>query len=498
MAFGTPDAAAPAERHRRAPALAIALLLALALRVWGIQTQSFTMDEMTELDVVQRGLGGVIGFADGFPPLYGMALHWWLELTGTPEAARWLSVLFGLLAIPAIQRLGRVLRGRAVGDLSATLLAISPFHIWYSQEVRAYALFFLLAVVTIWRYEVARRTDRPRDWLWYGVAVVAGWYTHYYFAFVLLGLAVADAVAPDGPRRWRRWIQVHAGVGVLVLPLWSLLQSDLQAQAEWIATNRALDLPALAYTFFTYLAGFSLGPSLRELHTIRPLDAVREVLPWAVPVGLATAYLLIRGWSEPTQRPAWYRLATQIATTLVACGVASAAMELGYRIRYVVWCAGPLLILLALGAAGARRRWAALAAFGVLTFVSAVAIANRHAVGRYMNEDARGAARLVERLSDASSPFFVISGYMANPVEYYLDASRTLTPLWYGHTNVSPGTGLGTIRRTTGSGKTFWLLYSRPFDGDPHGRILDDLERHAQLRLVAEVPGFQMYRGVGW
>jgi hypothetical protein len=284
---------------------------------------------------------------------------------------------------------------------------------------------------------------------------------------------------------------------MLALPLWFLLQSDLQAQAEWIATKRVLDLPALAYTLFTFLAGFSLGPSLRELHTIGPLDAVRDVLPWAVPVGLAAGYLLIRGWTEPRQRPACYRLLALIATTLVACGVASAAMELGYRVRYVVWCAGPLLILVALGVAEARR-WVALAAFGVLAFVSTVAVANRHTVGRYMNEDARGAARLVERMSDASTPVFVISGYMANPVEYYLDASRTLSPLWYAQTNLSPGTGLGTIRRTTGFGRTFWLLYSRPFDGDPHGRILDDLEHLAHLRLMAEVPGFQMYRGVGW
>jgi hypothetical protein len=173
-------------------------------------------------------------------------------------------------------------------------------------------------------------------------------------------------------------------------------------------------------------------------------------------------------------------------------------MDLGYRIRYVVWCAGPLLILLAIGAAEARRHWAGPVAVGVLALVSVVAIANRHLVGRYMNEDARGAARLVERLTDASTPVFVISGYMADPVKYYLDPTRTLTPLWYAQTNRSPETGLGIIRRTTKPGSTFWLLYSRPFDGDPRGRILGELQRVSGLRMIGEVPGFGMYRGIGW
>ena len=459
--------------------------------------QSFSMDEMTELAAVQQGLGAVIAAADGFPPLFGVLLHWWLEIAGTPEAARWFSVVIGLLAIPVIYQLGRLVGGQRVGELSALLLAISPIHVWYSQEARAYALFFLVALVALWRYEVARRSDRAADWAWYGAACIAGLYTHYYFAFVVLGLAVAELL-PGRPGRLRRWIQVHAAAAPFAIPLLFLLRSDLRAQVEWVATERSLDLGTLGYTFFTYLAGFSLGPSLRELHTARLLEVVREAIPWVLPTGLATAYLLAQGWRSTARRSAWYRIVTWIAVTILGSGIMSSAFDLGYRVRYVAWCAAPLLILLAMGVEEARRRWVAGLALGIIVLVASVAIVNRHTVGRYMNEDARGAARLIESLPDSGAPVFVVSGYMASPIGYYLRDTRQLTPLSNAQTIRSPDPALEIIRRSVGAGNVFWFLYSRPFDGDPQGRLYRELERRAQLRFSDEVPGIRFYRGTGW
>lgn len=476
----------------------VAVLLALAVRVWGIEIQSFSMDEMTELAAVQQGLGVVIAVADGFPPLFGVLLHWWLEVAGTAEAARWLSVVIGLLAIPVIYQLGRLIGGRSVGELSALLLAISPIHVWYSQEARAYALFFLLALVALWRYEVASRSDRAVDWVWYGAAAVAGLYTHYYFAFVILGIAVAELLLPGRPARLRRWVQVHALAAPFAIPLVLLLRGDLKAQVEWIADERSLDLGTLGYTFFTYLAGFSLGPSIRELHTARLLDAVREAIPWVVPAALAATYLLVQGWRRPERRTAWYRVATWIAVTILGSAAMSSAFGLGYRVRYVAWCAAPLLILLSLGVVGARHRWLTRVALGVIVLVASIAIVNRHTVGRYMNEDARGAARLVEALPDSVSPVFVVSGYMASPIGHYLRTGRRLSPLSYAQTLRSPAPALEVMERSVGAGNTFWLLYSRPFDGDPQGRLYQELERRAQLQFSAEVPGIRLYRGIGW
>ena len=482
----------------RVSVLSIAVLLALAVRAWGVEVQSFSMDEMTELGAVQQGLETVIAAADGFPPLFGVLLHWWIEVAGTPEAARWFSVVIGLLAIPVMHQLGGLLGGRRVGELSALLLAISPIHVWYSQEARAYALFFLLSLVTLWRFEVARRSDRAIDWVWYGTACLAGLYTHYYFAFVVLGLTVAELVLPGRRGRFRRWVQVHAAVAPFAIPLLLLLRSDLQAQVEWVATERPLNLGTLGYTLFTYVAGFSLGPSLRELHTARLLDVVREAIPWVLPTALATAVLVVQAWRSPERREAWYRVVTWMAVTILGSGMMSAAFDLGYRVRYVAWCAAPLLILLAMGISETRQRWVTGLALGIIALFSSVAIVNRHTVGRYMNEDARAAARLIERLPDSGAPVFVVSGYMASPIGYYLRDDRQITPLSNAETIRSPDPALAIIHRSVGEGNPFWFVYSRPFDGDPRGLLYQELKRRAQLQFSEEVPGIRFYRGTGW
>jgi len=51
-------------------------------------------------------------------------------------ALRSLSLLAGLISIYLLYLLGRALLGAGVGLISAALLALSPFALYYSQEAR--------------------------------------------------------------------------------------------------------------------------------------------------------------------------------------------------------------------------------------------------------------------------------------------------------------------------------------------------------------------------
>jgi uncharacterized membrane protein len=478
--------------------LPLVLALALAVRIWGLGAQSFTMDEITELSTARLGVHAAIITADGLPPLYNLLLQAWLKLTGTPEAARWLSVVLGMLTIPAMYRLGRRVGGEEVGRLGALLLAISPIHVWYSQEVRAYPLFILTTVVALWRYEVARESDRPVDWFWYGLAAVIGLYSHYYFALLLVSLAAVEVLRLGPPLNWRRWVAAHTFIAVASMPVLFLLRADLNVQLNWPENARPLDLHAAGYTGFALLAGFTLGPSLRELHVVSGSQALREALPWALPLGLASLYLLYGGfrWAERRQQP--WRMSLLVILPVALCGLIAAVLDIGYRVRYVAWCAVPLLLLLSLGISKASSRRLTQVAVSVVVLIFAVALYQRHSVGRYMNEDARGAARLLASLTTRSAPVFVVADYMAGPVEYYLDLPRSLQPLSNTRTFDGVATAVETIHRAVPEGGVFWLVYSRPFDGDPQGQLRGELRDVAGLRLAAEVPGIELYSGKGW
>ncbi|MAT97890.1 MAG: hypothetical protein CL608_12160 [Anaerolineaceae bacterium] len=201
------------------------LLLAFGLRVHNLEVQSFWNDEGNSARLSERSIPLIIeGTAsDIHPPLYYLLLNQWRKLVGDSEfGLRSLSLFAGLLTVPLTFVLGKIInaevqrrRGRSrnwlLGFFAATLLAINPAMIYYSQEARMYALlgfWSVLATVLLLRWfsvvsghysvfsNVAERPLRERysvngnrKWFWGGAYVlcaVAGLYTHYFFPAVLL------------------------------------------------------------------------------------------------------------------------------------------------------------------------------------------------------------------------------------------------------------------------------------------------------------------------
>ena len=146
------------------PTLLLILLLAFALRLYGLANQSLWWDELKTWEratvPLNQMLTNLIGIRDQVPLYYWM-MRFWRTIGTEPTILRLISVYFGTLSIPLVYKIGRRLDGQATGLLSAFLLAISPFHIWYSQEVRMYTL--LPALLAVFGGNLDRlRVRRPR------------------------------------------------------------------------------------------------------------------------------------------------------------------------------------------------------------------------------------------------------------------------------------------------------------------------------------------------
>src|SRR6478735_861048 len=98
--------------------------LGAALRFATLGLQAYHHDEIvTASRVLRVGFGhamDAVGFSESAPPLY-YALAWiWTQVTGTgPWGLRSLSALAGVLTIPVAYLIGRELRDRRAGLLSA-------------------------------------------------------------------------------------------------------------------------------------------------------------------------------------------------------------------------------------------------------------------------------------------------------------------------------------------------------------------------------------------
>jgi hypothetical protein len=483
--------------------LALVLVVAWALRAWGLQGQSFSMDEVTELLNVRRPLGEVLGIADGFPPLYDILLRAWLSMFGTDHAARWLSVLLGCLSIVAIWKLAEYVGGARVAFWTAVLLALSPFHVWYSQEARAYGLYLLLAIVALWLFFRASELNRRIDWTLYAAVSVAGLYTHYYFSLLLLTNAAIFFVEQRHRVSFKRALAAHAAIALCSLPLLISLRGDLLAQSESPAPA-PFSLVTVGYTYFSFVAGYSIGPSMRELHVAHPLLAILEFLPWVLAVGFAVVVLGYQGILELRNRKWRLRLLIIAFLPQLLTGLLAEGLDIGYRVRYAMWAAIPLFLLLGAGLARLATqdvvrgvaRWCAAASALILLLVSGVSLVQRNTAERYANEDLRGLADYLKSTSSPTAPVFVASGYMAPAVGYHLGSGwKVLEFPRVADSTVRLSMALRLIETTVPHGQRYWLVYTRAFHGDPKGYLLDALLRSGSIRPQAEFTGAVLYEG---
>jgi uncharacterized membrane protein len=175
------------------------------------------------------------------PPVYFILTHLWLKLfpgdLASAWAARSLSALLGVMAIPAMFGLGWLgFRSRWAGQSAAALMAVSPYGIYLAQEARHYTLAVLLIIASLSCLMVAVRSPVSLPlWLclaWVGINGL-GVATHYFFVLVLMAEAVALIAL------WGYWNKRLYGVAIATvlsiliwLPVWrSVPENEL---TQWI------------------------------------------------------------------------------------------------------------------------------------------------------------------------------------------------------------------------------------------------------------------------
>ncbi|MBI5080113.1 MAG: glycosyltransferase family 39 protein, partial [Chloroflexi bacterium] len=88
--------------------------------------------------------------ADVHPIAYYAGLNLWMQLVGqSPFAARLLSVFIGTITVAALFTLARTLFSKRTALVAMLLAALSPFHVYYSQEARMYAPLALGCVLVV-------------------------------------------------------------------------------------------------------------------------------------------------------------------------------------------------------------------------------------------------------------------------------------------------------------------------------------------------------------
>ncbi len=343
-------------------ALLAALVIAgAALRAYTATLAPMWFDEIYSTWAARGGFAKVLATAAGdvHPPLHGLAVAAWTALGG--ESTPWLrvlSMLFGLGTIVVVFLLGRALFGRAAGLAAAALLAVHPVHVYFSQEVRAYALLWLALTAAWWLGWRWLEEGRTRHAAGYVVAAAVALYTHYLAGLVLAFAGAAGLLlawtGPGGRRRALGWIALHVAVGALFapqLPVFLAQQSRLSAD-HWLPPANARDLR----DWVRHVAG---GPTW----LVAPLGA-----------------LVLAAFARPASRRAAAWLAWLAAGPVLLCWWVSVRGAHLFSERYMDYALPALAVLAAGGLVaiserlrgrGAALRLAPWALFALLLFAEA-------------------------------------------------------------------------------------------------------------------------------
>ena len=217
--------------------LLVALLLAgFALRVFHAGHQEIWGDEGAKLEVVNQGLAHLFApAAEVHPRFFHFWLYLWFNVFGyNVFALRMLPVLMGVLGLPLIYVLARrvfarIPHVRAASLAAVLIIALSPFHVAYSQDLTMYTLLFAMLCLSF--YALLRALERGgwRAWALYALATLLAVHTHYYAVF---------AVAAQGAyillcrrRALRAWVLAQLAVAAGFLPWLYLHYRLLSGQA---------------------------------------------------------------------------------------------------------------------------------------------------------------------------------------------------------------------------------------------------------------------------
>ncbi len=427
------DASAPSSSPSRAWVWAAAgvVLLGGILRVTWLAHESFWIDEAYMAAAHDRVLQPWVLFSVEWindAPLYHFLVGFWSRIVQTfpgvepgsvtlDFALRLLSASIGTASIAGVYWLvARLFDDRASALVAAFLFAISPFQIYYAQDLRPYALHVVLNIGTCVALVRALEANQPKDWVGFVVLCVLGIYNHFFMVFNIMAMNLYFVLFIRS--NWKllgRWIAANLAIIALACPGLAMMLRISgvfeSASEDWYPVPGA---KLLLITIKNFFAGYS-----PQAVWYRPLVALAGLLAlggiWRLRTTPRRLVLLVVMGIVPMALAAFYWRNANFPY---------------YTHRLMIFSAVPIYALVALGIRQIPIRVARFAAIGALTALIVPALTDyyaqrvhpvvAHTIGWLYKADMRGAAAYVhERLEPADVVVHRLR-YSQYPFRYYM------------------------------------------------------------------------------
>ncbi len=293
---------------------AMALLaLAAGLRLWHLEDQPYTHDELSGLirtgydsfgELMRLGVS-----VDAHPPATAVLLHYWTMLFGYGEAVVKLPfLLLSIVALFLLYRTALAWTNETVALLTLAYLATLQYTVLYAQIARPYALGFFTAALLVdqWTRYLAQGPNARRALIGTAIGFLLCAYTHH-FSMLFATLVAVTGLFLCAPAQ-RKGYLLACGAAVLLyapyLPIF-FQQLGYGGVGQWLAAPDAFWLQdhlwwAMEFLLpLALLTGLLIGASLVFRFIERPGAGLLPwlgLLWWAVLLGVGMGYSV---WVDP-------------------------------------------------------------------------------------------------------------------------------------------------------------------------------------------------------
>ena len=397
-------------------------ILGAVLRFYNLGFNSLWLDEAATFVNVNTGSFAQMWtnvFNDHHAPLF-FIVEWLVHFINSTEF--WLrvpSVLAGIATILVIYFLGKEVANEKVGLVAALLLAVSPYHIYYSQEARMYTFTTLFVTLAYYLFFRASKSEDGRYWVLMWLSCAAAFWTHYYTGFVTVPLVIGYFLLRD-TKNFKWFLAGGVGAFVLVLPV----LTSFVNQAAYLGGNvYTWGLPALLVPLAT-VQSFSFQ---------NELVAVLSLLLAVLGIWLAYKKSVVVGVT----------LGIFLLVPILISMVMSSSIP--FNVRYHIYLLPLFLVIASIGIERITRIWNnrnALFAAVFLIFVAALIVLPPY-YSSYTKEDWRGFSAGLAQTTSIGDVVVVIPGYMQMPLTYYYSNTTDSTILLTANTvedlqNIAP------------------------------------------------------------
>lgn len=453
------------------------------LRIYDLGTESFSFDETVSIHFAQKDLNSITNppvWEVQILPLYYILLHFWIGFFGINEfAVRLLSAIFGILSILVLYKLGKTLLNFEIGLYSALILAVSMFHIKYSQEARMYSLLTFTTLLSIFFFVKILKENQLKFWAGYVAGSALKAYSHFYGLFILFLQGLLFLFYWNKNKKIvKRYVLAQLAVFFLFLP-WLL--KLLEARSYILSGHSPMawlprpDLVFLVGTFFVFSNGSVIG---LVLFGALSKDGITKKKLGSYLGKLRTFFKSLK-----TLNPSFY---TESPFEVVLCVLwiclpimlsllLSWALQPIYQPKYLIMVSPAFYLLVAKGLTNRRRKVRNILI--LVLFLDSIFMTTYHYV-TIENEQWRDAARYIEENAKPNELILINAPWMELPFNHYFKGANLAK-------------GVHTVDRlkeaiTDNQHPNVWLILCHDEFADPEGLVKSELDKTYVLKWKEE------------